>query len=74
MAKVVWELTINGEVEICFRRKKDALKYVELYKLKHNIEKLEGARLKRWFPYPKASYVVWAPKDSRSDEELLKDL
>ena len=63
MAKVVWELTINGETEMCFHKKKDALKYVELYKSKHNIQKLEGAQLTRWFPYPKTAYLTWSPKE-----------
>lgn len=60
--KVIWELKINGEREMCFRRKKDVYEYVALYKKEHNLEKLKNAELIRWFPFNEPSCVVWDPR------------
>ncbi len=63
--KIIWELLINGETEMCFKRKKDALAYVDIYKKKHNIKKLKNAKLVRWDSYPKCSFVYWEPKEEK---------
>lgn len=62
MAKVIWELRIDGETVMCFERKKDVPSFVESYKKEHNLDKIHGTLI-RWFPYNKPSCIVWRPKD-----------